>query len=361
MVKIFLAFASLYFAILLLSLGTGLYNTYMALRLTQDGVSQTWVGLLMSAYYFGLVLGVRFGHQLILQFGHIRAYGASAALVAVMVLVQTLVPYMPLWLLFRVIVGIAMVTQYMVLESWLNDQSETDNRGAVFSFYMIMSSLGIVLGQVAINQFPDLDTAALNAVAISICLCLIPIALTRRPHPVLKSQAPLHFGLYLRLVPNALITLFLGGMITSSFYGLAAVYASQKGLNPAEVSLFLSVCVLVGLVSQWPMGYLSDRLNRLKMIRLNAFLLALLTLPLILLPQLSFASLLMVVAFLGSLQFTIYPLAVAAANERVGPALRVGLSGAILLAFSVGAALGPFIAGNLMDIGGAEMLYVNSN
>lgn len=358
MVKIFLAFASLYFAILLLSLGTGLYNTYMALSLTQEGVGQAWVGLLMSAYYFGLVIGVKLGHLLILQFGHIRAYAASAALVAVMVLAQTLVSYMPLWLGFRVVVGIAMVTQYMVLESWLNDQAEADKRGVVFSFYMVMSSLGIVLGQLAITAFPSLDTSALNAVAIAVSLCLIPIALTRRPHPVLKSQAPLNIKVYLKLVPNSLITLFLGGMITSSFYALGAVYAAKQGYSPAQVSIFLSVCVMAGLLSQWPMGYLSDRLNRLKMLRVNAFILFFLTLPLILLTNIPLTWLLVAVALIGSLQFTFYPLAVASANEHVGPALRVGLSGAVLLAFSVGAALGPIIAGQLMDAGGSKMFYV---
>lgn len=358
MVKIFLAFASLYFAILLLSLGTGLYNTYMALSLTQAGVGQAWVGLLMSAYYFGLVIGVKLGHLLILQFGHIRAYAASAAVVAVMVLAQTLVDSMPLWLGFRVVVGIAMVTQYMVLESWLNDQAEAGQRGVVFSFYMVMSSLGIVLGQLAITGFPKLDTSALNAVAIAVSLCLIPIAFTRRPHPVLKTQAPLNLKIYLKLVPNSLITLFLGGMITSAFYALGAVYAAKQGFAPAQVSIFLSVCVLAGLLSQWPMGYLSDRLNRLKMIRINAYILFLLSLPLMIFNAIPMTYLLLVVALLGSLQFTLYPLAVATANEHVGPALRVGLSGAVLLAFSVGAALGPFIAGQLMDAGDASMLYV---
>lgn len=358
MVKIFLAFASLYFAILLLSLGTGLYNTYMALSLTQAGVGQAWVGLLMSAYYFGLVIGVKLGHLLILQFGHIRAYAASAAVVAVMVLAQTLVDYMPLWLGFRVVVGIAMVTQYMVLESWLNDQADAGQRGVVFSFYMVMSSLGIVLGQLAITGFPELDTSALNAVAIAVSLCLIPIAFTRRPHPVLKTQAPLNLKIYLKLVPNSLITLFLGGMITSAFYALGAVYAAKLGFTPTQVSIFLSVCVLAGLLSQWPMGYLSDRLNRLKMIRINAFILFLLSLPLMIFSAIPMQYLLLVVALLGSLQFTLYPLAVATANEHVGPALRVGLSGAVLLAFSVGAALGPIVAGQLMDAGGASMLYV---
>lgn len=358
MVRIFASFASLYFAILLLSLGTGLYNTYVSLRLTQDGVSQSWVGLLISAYYFGLAIGVRVGHRLIGRFGHIRAYVAGAAIVTVMTLAQSLVHIMEAWLFFRVVVGIAMVTQYMVLESWLNDQSEANNRGVVFSFYMIMSSLGVILGQMSISAFPHLDISVLNTVAISMCLGLIPIALTRRVHPALQSQAPLNVRVYLKMVPVPMVVLLLGGAITSAFYSLAAVYGAKNGLNTEQVSIFLSGCVLTGLLAQWPMGYLSDRFNRLRMLRVSSFGLMLATIPLILLEQPSYHFMLAIFACMGCLQFTFYPLAVALANEHVPQSLRVGLSGVLLLAFSIGATVGPILAGRLMDVGGIGMYVV---
>lgn len=358
MIKILSAFGSLYFAILLLSLGTGLYNTYMSLRLTQDGISQAWVGLLISAYYFGLVIGVRVGHKLIGRFGHIRAYVASAAIVTVMVLAQSLVPVKEIWLVFRVVVGIAMVTQYMVLESWLNDQSETNNRGVVFSFYMVMSSLGVVLGQMAIRAFPDLDVSVLNAVAISTGLCLIPIALTRRVSPVLQEQAALNVRVYLKMVSVPMVVLLFGGAITSAFYSLAAVYGTKNGLDAKQISVFLSVCVMMGLLAQWPMGYLSDRFNRLRMLRVCSLGLALAALPLAIFSEPSYPFLLFVIGCMGCLQFTFYPLAVALANEHVPAPLRVGLSGVLLLAFSIGATLGPIVAGILMDNGGADMYII---
>ena len=358
MIKILSSFGSLYFAIFLLSSGTGLYNTYMSLRLTQDGISQSWVGLLIAAYYFGLVLGVRFGHRLIGSVGHIRAYVASAAVVAVMVLAQSLIPIKEVWLLLRVIVGIAMVTQYMVLESWLSDQSDVHNRGVVFSFYMIMSSLGIVVGQMSIRFFPELEISVLNAVAISSSLCLIPMALTKRVSPQLQSQAPLNMRMYMRMVPVPLVVLFIGGCITSAFYSLAAIYANKNGLTANQSALFLSVSVTAGLLAQWPMGYLSDRFNRLRMLRVSSFGLSIVSLPLLLVDSPSLGMMLVIVACMGCLQFTFYPLSVALANEHVSQAMRVGLSGALLLAFSVGATLGPIVAGRLMDYGGANMYIV---
>ena len=139
------SFSSLYFATLLMLIGTGLFNTYMGLRLTSQAVSEVWIGALIAGYYFGLVCGARLGHRLIIRVGHIRAFVACAAVATSMILAQTLVDSLPLWLAFRVISGIVMVTEFMVIESWLNEQTENHQRGRVFSVYMVVSGLGTVL------------------------------------------------------------------------------------------------------------------------------------------------------------------------------------------------------------------------
>lgn len=358
MVTLFLSFLSLYAAILFLSLGTGLYNTFIALYLTQNDVSEVWVGLLMAAYYGGLVMGARTGNKLIVYTGHIRAYAISAAIVTVMVLLQTIVPDIRAWLAFRFIVGMAMVTQYMVLESWLNEQSESHTRGSIFSFYMIMSSLGLVLGQASVSVFPVLDHTPLSVVAIATALCLIPVAMTRRVHPVIQSQAPIKLQVFIRLVPISMFILFVAGCITGTFYSLAPVYGVKQGMDTSQVAVFLSVCVIAGLLFQWPIGWLSDRIDRVKLIGINVLLLGILTIPLYGYWDIPFSFFLVLVALIGILQFTIYPLATAFANDHVEPTMRVGLSGVLLMVYGVGAALGPIVAGKLMDGGGPQMFYI---
>jgi len=358
MINLFLSFFSLYFATLLMSVGTGLYNTFIALHLTQEGVSQVWIGLLIAAFYTGQVLGARFGHKLVQQVGHIRAYAISAAMVTVLVLAQTITPLLPVWVFLRFLTGATMVTQYMVLESWLNDQADQKQRGSVFAFYMVMSGLGLVVGQMTVSFFSPEDLTTLNVVAMSMALCLIPVAITRRSHPTLQAHTPIKLKVFIRLVPMSMFVLFVAGSITGSFYGLGPVYASKEGMNTDQVALFLSVSVMAGLLSQWPMGWLSDRIYRLNMIRFNALLLGLLTIPLYGYWHLPYPLMLVLVAIFGVLQFTIYPLATAFANEHVDPSLRVGLSGVLLMTYGVGASLGPLLVGKLMDIGGAHMFYI---
>ncbi|ONM42773.1 MFS transporter, partial [Halopseudomonas pachastrellae] len=166
------AFSSLYFATLLMLLGSGLLSTYLGLRLAAEGVSELWIGLLMTGYYAGLVAGASIGHRLIARVGHIRAFVASAGVVTASVLGHALTESVQVWLALRVLVGMAMMCQYMVLESWLNEQAESHQRGMVFASYMVVTFLGLVLGQVVFALKPELAIDHLLYVAMCFSLCL---------------------------------------------------------------------------------------------------------------------------------------------------------------------------------------------
>lgn len=358
MFQMIAAFFSLYLTTLVLLVGTGLFNTYVGLRLTADSVSELWVGGIMAVYYLGLVCGARVGHKLIIQVGHIRAYGASAAIVTVTVLGQVLVETLWVWLAFRFIAGVAMVTQFMVLESWLNEQTENHLRGRVFAFYMVFSGLGTVLGQLSLTLFPNLDYEPLVFVAICAALSLVPVTLTRRLHPALQVPAPIQIKYYLSRVPLSLTVLLIAGMITGAFYGLAPVYASKMGLRSDQVAVFVATAVASGLLAQWPIGWLADRINRSNMIRLNAVVLAVLAVALWGWWTPPYWLLLVFASISGILQFTLYPLGAAFANDNVDPERRVGLSAILLMVYGMGACIGPLAVGALMRELNAGMFYV---
>jgi MFS family permease len=358
MVTTVAAFSSLYLATLLLLVGSGLFNTYLGLRLTAVSVSEVWVGALIAVYYLGLVFGARMGHKVIIQVGHIRAYAANAAIVTVSVLALALVDNLWIWLVFRFIAGVAMVTQFMVLESWLNEQTENHMRGRVFAFYMVFSSLGTVLGQLALTLFPELNFEPLVFVAICSALCLVPVALTRRLHPALQVPAPIHVKYYLSRVPLSITVLFVAGTITGAFYGLAPVYAIKQGLSSDQVAIYLAAAVAAGMVSQWPLGWLADRINRAAMIRVNAVMLALLSVPLWGWWTFPYWALILFSCAIGVLQFTLYPLGAAFANDNVEPERRVGLSAILYMVYGIGACVGPLVAGLLMRELDTSMYFV---
>ncbi len=358
MFSIVRSFSSLYFATLLMVMGLGLFNVYMGLKLTADGVSQVWVGALISAYYFGLVLGARAGYLMIVRVGHVRAFAVASATSAVMVLAQTLVDDLLMWVVFRAIVGMAMVLQYMVIESWLNEKTQNHNRGRIFSIYLVMSGLGIVLGQMAITLYPTLDWRPLTLVAIGHILCLIPIVWSTQAHPLVPVPAPLDIKYFVKRVPQALITMFLTGSIASVFYGFGAVYGALHSFDTLQVATFMSITVLAGLLAQWPMGWLSDRMPRERLIAFNGAALAGLGVFLWGWLPISFEWLLVLGAATGALQFTLYAQAGSFANDIIAPEKRVNLSAILLMVYGIGATLGPLLAGYLIRLAGPGMLYV---
>ena len=354
------SFSSLYFATFLMLMGTGLYNTYMGLSLSAKSVSEVWIGALIAAYYLGLVFGARLGHLMIIKFGHIRTYAAMAAVVVTMVLSQTLVESIPVWVGFRFIVGLGTVAQYMVLESWLNEQTDNSQRGRIMSIYLVMSNLGTALGQLSITLYSPQDIRPLTFVAICQVLCVAPIALTARSHPAPQPARPMELGYFFNKVPRALLILFMAGNMAASFYGLASVYGAKRGFSTDQIALFVASTVLAGLAAQFPMGWLSDKIGRAKLIGINGVLLAGLTFLLWRWIDLPFVLVLVVSIGIGALLFTLYPLATGYANDHIDSERRVGVASVIYMTYGVGAGIGPLICGALMRGGGPSMLYVFS-
>lgn len=350
------SFRSLYFATLLMLLGSGLLSTYLGLRLaeTADGL---WVGALMAANYLGLVLGGKKGHRLIARVGHIRAYVACAGVITAAVLVHGLTDWLPVWLLLRFVVGLGMMCQYMVIESWLNEQAATSQRGLVFAGYMAAAYFGLILGQLVLVVHPALGAELLMLVALCFALCLVPVALTRKLHPAALRPAPLEMRFFIKRVPLSLTTIGVAGLVIGAFYGLAPLYATRLGMPTEQVGLFMGFCILAGLVVQWPLGWLSDRRDRVVLIRGCAALMALAALPLALKPEVPLLMLFGVGFVVSLLQFSLYPLAVALANDHVEGERRVSLTAMLLVTYGVGASIGPLLAGVLMRFWGANMLY----
>ena len=361
MISTFSAFHALFLSTLLMQIGTGLFNNYMGLRLSADSVSEIWIGTLLSAYYLGLVFGARMGHHLIIRVGHVRACATAAALAICLVLLQTLIDEKFVWLLLRFCAGMAMVVQFIVIESWLNEQAENKHRGRVMSVYLLMSGIGTALGQLSITMYPTLDLRPLIFVAMCQALALLPIVLTTRTLPAPQSPAPIDLAYFFKQVPQCLLTILLAGNICAAFYGLAAVYAVKQNLSTGQVAVFTATTVVAGLLSQWPMGWLSDRVNRGNLVRVNALLLVGISVMLWGWADWPYWMMLLLAAGMGSLQFTLYGLASGLGNDRIDPERRVGLTAMMLMAYGGGACLGPTLAGTMMRLGGSHMLYVFSS
>ena len=357
MQKILNTFLPLYTTTLLMLLGSGLLTTYVSLRLAHESVSGTVIGLITAAHYIGLVVGGKVGHNLIARVGHIRAYVACAGIITASVIGHGMSAYIPVWIVLRFIIGLCMMSQYMVLESWLNDQAESNQRGVIFGLYMVATYLGLSAGQIILTLQSGFGMLPLLIVALCFALCLVPIALTTRTkvHPM--SPAPLELSYFLKTIPRILVITLLTGMVTGAFYGMAPVYASQMGLTTSQTGIFMAATIFAGLVTQFPLSWLSDRYDRQRLLFFTAIIFLLASLPLAILKHLGFAPVTGIAFVASMMQFALYPLAVALANDRILAERRVSLTACLLMSYGIGASIGPLLTGALMQPLGGNMLY----
>lgn len=352
------AFLPLYTTTLLLLLGSGLLTTWVSLRLTHQGVSGALIGAITAANYIGLVIGGKVGHNLIARVGHIRAYVACAGIITASVTAHGLTDYVPVWIGLRLVIGLAMMCQYMVLESWLNDQAEPQQRGMIFGLYMVATYLGLSAGQVILTlQFVN-ELTPLLIVGACFALCLVPIALTTRTKVQPMSPAPLELAYFFKAIPRILLITLVTGMIIGAFYGMAPVYASHVALSNAQVGGFMAATIFAGLITQFPLSWLSDRYDRQRLLFGAALLYVAASLPLVFLVQSPFLVIVSIAFVASLLQFALYPLAVAIANDRIQPERRVSLTACLLMAYGIGASIGPLLTGVLMGKLGTNLLYL---
>lgn len=356
--QILASLSALLVSMSLLMLGTGLFTTFIGLRAVLEGFTKESVGLMMSVFYLGLILGTLRCGRLINRIGHIRAFAVFSATSAAVVIVFPLFVSAPLWMLLRGILGFNLAGMYMVAESWLNTRATGDNRGTLLAIYTMTSFLAMGGGQLLINLGDPAGFELFIVVNLLFCLALVPVAVTRATHP-----APVEFSHFRFRQLYAISPVSVGGCLCSGFalgalFGMGPIYGQDLGLSVAQISQFMSVLIVSGLFLQLPLGRLSDRLDRRWVIVAVASVMALAGFAMVLWAQHSFAVLLGLAAIFGGLLATLYPLSVAYANDYIDPKDMVPASGGLLLAYSVGAAVGPAIAAGVMRLTGPGGLFL---
>jgi MFS family permease len=333
-------------------MGLGLLNTFLGFRLSLEGVSTQVTGLVLSAYFVGLVAGTTYCRKIIRNVGHIRAFAAFTAVTTAVVMVHGLYTSPLLWAVLRFAAGISNMGLFMVIESWLNECAEPRFRGRIFSIYMIVTYLGSTVGQQLLNT-GDVHGQALFLVAgVFVVLSTIPVAMTRSIHPKLPKVEQAALKTILKKAPIGMLGCFGSGLLHSAFYTMGPVFAHQIQLTVSQISWFMSLTVLGGLLLQWPVGMLSDRLDRSLVLPALGIILAVISLFLLLFSRYSLGILLGTTAVFGGIFFSIYPVAVARAHDIFEAQDVVKVSSVLLLCYGIGAMFGPILAAMVMSVAG---------
>lgn len=349
------AVGSLILGISLIQLANGYIGTLIGIRLASAHVEPVQAGIVTAAYFAGYAGGAVLCNRLIQRAGHIRAFAACAALTAGAILVHPLYFGLVMWAVLRAFTGLGCAGLFVATESWLNAKATAANRSTVFAIYMVATYATFAASQFALNLAAPTDFTLFAVAAILFCAALMLVTTTRAEQPVPVRSSRMQVGELAAAAPVAVAGCFASGLVSGSFYALVPVFAQSAGRSVLEISSYMSLAIIGGLLLQVPVGKLSDRYDRRLVAGLVAVAFA--VSALMAAPARPTPWFPVVWLLLGGFMSVIYPVCVAHANDRLPAERAVAVSGHLILISGVGSAVGPLLGAAAMSLFGIRGLF----
>jgi MFS family permease len=340
-----------------LMLGAGLQSTLLALRGTLEGFPPPVTGIIMSCYYVGYLAGTRIAPPLLLKVGHIRVFAALAAVASAAILLQGSFINPWTWGVMRLLSGLCFAGIYVVAESWLNDRASRANRGQLFAVYMVVLYVGLGSAQFLLLLSSPQSAQPFMLVSVLISLALVPIVLSAHQVPEGAATGKVRLIDLYRNTPLGVVGVSVSGLTSATIYSMGPVYARLSGLQTRGVAAFMGVSILAGVLTQYPVGRLSDRMDRRTVLAAVCALATVVAGVLFTFKELPHPVIVGLSALLSGVILTLYSLSVSHANDKLEPGQAVAASSKLLLLNGSAAALGPILAGSLMAYFGAQAYF----
>ena len=348
---------TLFFGIFMLMSGNGLQAVLLGTRVEAIGFGDTLTGVVMGGYFMGFLGGSFLAPKMLAKVGHVRVFGALSALASSSILVHAVSDAAPVWLLMRIMTGFAYSGIYITTESWLNDQATNDTRGSLLSIYMMVNMTGIIIGQLLISVGSGHPFAPFLVVSVLISLSVLPILMTVDKAPEFSEPELVSFKKVYNVSPLAVVGMFSQGLTSAVVMAMGAVYAAKMGMTVEWVGIFMSSIMFGALVLQYPIGRLSDRYDRRTVILVVQVLATLSAVLGFFSEFLGFTWVIAAGFLLGGLQFPLYSLFIAHANDYLTPKQIVGTSSMLILVTGTGAVFGAPIVGYFMQLYGPSVFF----
>jgi len=337
----------LFAGLALLMVGNGLLGSLLGIRANFEGFPIVVIGVVMAMYYGGFLIGSLTIPRWLVAVGHIRVFAGLAALAAATALSYALSTSPFTWGALRFMAGLCMSGLYVTVESWLNDRASNETRGRLLSVYMLVVTLGLAFGQILLGIGDPSESTLFILVGILISLAVVPIALIRIPAP--HRAIPVEFSVraLARVAPLGVVVVALTGAAGSSILALGAVYATNIGMEPGRVGVFMAASLVGAVVTHYPIGYISDRFPRRQvtlLVAVGAVASAIVAVTV----DPGSLWLFALMGVYGSFVFPMYSLAVSQINDVIPEFQLVATAAGIIFVYGIGSIAGPLAVSGLM-------------
>ena len=350
---------ALLLGMMLLQVGNGMQGTLLGIRGVIEGFTTLELSIIMSGYFIGFLFGSRTAPHMIRRVGHVRVFAALGSLIsAVMILYPTVTdPWA--WSVGRVVIGFCFSGVFVTAESWLNNTATNATRGKALSLYMIVQMVGLVSAQALIVLADPAGYVLFVIPCVLISLSFAPILLSVGPTPSFDTTKPLSLLQILKISPLGCVGMLLSGGVFAAQFGMAAIYGSQAGLSVGQISTFVASFYVAALVAQYPLGWLSDRMDRRVLIALVSMVTGIGAVIGMLLGE-TFWLLLLAAVLVGGTSNPLYSLLIAHTNDFLDLDDMAAAAGGMVFINGLGAIAGPLMMGWMMGLmgPGGYFLYI---
>lgn len=347
--RIVLANWALFLGIGLLLVANGLLLTLLTVRANELGFSATAIGVMQAGYPAGALAGTLLAPRLIERAGHVRAFAALAAICSVTAIVHLLTEDAATWTAMRVLAGVCFPGLYVITESWLNAQAANRERAQVLSVYFLLQSGGTAAGA-ALVGWPGAGQAVLfGLVSILVSLSVVPLLLSRVVVPAHDRAEPMPLTRLYRISPMAISGAVLNGAAMGVLFITAPLYMLELGVDRAVAATLVSAMTLVGAAAQYPVGWISDRIDRRWVVLALSAAGAAFAAAAV--PTGPSAALLLLSAA-AAVCVPTYSVCLAHANDQLAPSQIVPAGGAMAFSLNLGLLGGAFAGPAAVDLAG---------
>ncbi len=344
-------------SLVFMMMASGLFNTFVSIRLEIEGFSVEDIGIVAASMYLGILLGSLWIDRWISRVGHVRSFVAFAAALTFLILSQAFWINPWYWSLIRLLGGVCMAGVFIVIESWLLMGSAPHLRGAILSIYLAVLYAALSCGQLLIDLSDPAGPYPFCIAAVFLTASILPVSLLKISPPKLTQTERLGLMQLYRISPHGFLGGVISGMLLAVIYGLGPVYAREIGMGVSEIGTFMAVLIFGGFSLQLPMGRWADKTDRRRVLNIASFVTTLLALSIGLIETPPPLLLLGLAWLFGGFAFTLYPLSMAYACEKVKEGQLIAATGGFVVSYGLGAIGGPLLAPLAMDLFGTAGLF----
>ena len=348
---------ALLLGMLFLQLGNGLQGTLLSVRGELEDFSTFEMSVVMSAYFVGFLGASRLVPEFIRRVGHIRVFAALASLISAILILYPLLVNPWIWTGGRIIIGFCFCGVYITAESWLNNAATNENRGQLLSSYMVVQMAGIVAAQLLLLVGDPGGFELFVLISVLVSISFAPILLSITPTPAFEATKPMSIKELFKTSPLGCVGMFFLGGIFSAQFGMAPVFGTTAGFSLSEISIFVAVFYIGAMVFQFPIGWLSDRMDRRILIVVTSAIGFIAALTSILVIDV-FLILVGSAFLIGGMSNPLYSLLIAYTNDFLELDDMASASGGLLFLNGLGAISGPLLTGYLMTQTGPEGYFI---